>query len=499
MAAPILLIKGTLLIHDNDVIRAERKDLLIENSIISRIDNNIDPPHSATVIDCSGKIISPGFIDTHHHVWQSCLKGTHADQTLVDYFWDGNFISSFLSPQDVFWSQLAGALECVDSGTTTVVDHAHINYSPEHSTEALRATISSGLRSVFAYCPTPRVATWKPEFALDRDLLPPWVMETFERLAGLNPLGPNGRVSLGFAFDGFFLPGPMLRSLYSKVREAGVRLITSHSAYGVQFGAPAQTSAAATLDKNGLLGPDILLSHNNNPTPQDARLVTDKQAKISSTPGTELQMGQGNPVCLRDDFYPLSSLGIDCHSVCSAYMPAQMMLALQWARARRHEDLESQEKWSSDVGFSAASVFNLGTIHGARAIGMEDIIGSLTVGKKADIVVFDCDTPGMVVAADRDPIAAIVLHSTVRDVNTVIIDGVIRKQDGILQPVLASESISGKVDRGQKIEWKDVVPHVMELSRRIDEQKKTTVDGKAARKVIMAAFHMNSEGHVGSV
>lgn len=89
MAATILLQKGTLLIHDNDVIRVERKDLLIEDSLISRIDDSINPPESAMVIDCSGKIISPGFIDTHHHVWQSCLKGTHADQTLVDYFWDG--------------------------------------------------------------------------------------------------------------------------------------------------------------------------------------------------------------------------------------------------------------------------------------------------------------------------------------------------------------------------------------------------------------------------
>lgn len=93
MASSILLKKGTLLIHENDVIRTERKDLLIENSIISKIDNNIEPPQSAEVIDCSEKIISPGFIDTHHHVWQSCLKGTHADQTLVDYFWDGQSLS----------------------------------------------------------------------------------------------------------------------------------------------------------------------------------------------------------------------------------------------------------------------------------------------------------------------------------------------------------------------------------------------------------------------
>jgi hypothetical protein len=70
------------------------------------------------------------------------------------------------------------------------------------ATEALRATIGSGIRSIFGYCPTPRVAQWTPEFKLEPDMLPPWVMKTFDKLASLNPFGPSGRVRLGFAFDG---------------------------------------------------------------------------------------------------------------------------------------------------------------------------------------------------------------------------------------------------------------------------------------------------------
>jgi hypothetical protein len=86
-------------------------------------------PHS----DCTDKIISAGFVDTHHHTWQSLLKGRHANQTLMQYMPEGNFTSSMHSPEDTFWGQLAGCMEMIDCGTTSVVDFSHINYSAEHS------------------------------------------------------------------------------------------------------------------------------------------------------------------------------------------------------------------------------------------------------------------------------------------------------------------------------------------------------------------------------
>ena len=97
------------------------------------------------------------------------------------------------------------------------------------ATEAIRATVASGIRSVFAYCPTPRVATWKPSFTLEQDILPPWVMETWDHLVKLNPFGANGRVRLGFAFDALWLPPKLLQDLFTKVREQGSQLITTHA------------------------------------------------------------------------------------------------------------------------------------------------------------------------------------------------------------------------------------------------------------------------------
>ena len=92
MTTSILLRGGTILIHDEkDVVHWRHSDVLIQNNKIVDIGPKIDvsADNAVNVIDCTDTIISPGFIDTHHHLWQSCLKGTHADETLLDYFVSG--------------------------------------------------------------------------------------------------------------------------------------------------------------------------------------------------------------------------------------------------------------------------------------------------------------------------------------------------------------------------------------------------------------------------
>ena len=87
MAHQILLKNGTLLIHDDrDHVVTQKADLLIRGSEISQIQSFIEPSASMEVIDCSECLVSPGFINTHHHLWQTQLKGVHADHTLLEYF-----------------------------------------------------------------------------------------------------------------------------------------------------------------------------------------------------------------------------------------------------------------------------------------------------------------------------------------------------------------------------------------------------------------------------
>jgi cytosine/adenosine deaminase-related metal-dependent hydrolase len=119
---------GKVLVHDaHDDIQVLEADVLIENNLIAKISPGIDDVADAEVIDCHMKIISPGFVDTHHHLWQTQLKGRHANELLLEYMASGNLQSSNYTREDLYWGQLGGCLEAINAGTTTVVDHSHVN------------------------------------------------------------------------------------------------------------------------------------------------------------------------------------------------------------------------------------------------------------------------------------------------------------------------------------------------------------------------------------
>ena len=141
----ILLKRGIVLEHQQDdhIIPLPNTDVLIKDNRIIQIDKDIEPPKGAEVIDCSNKIVSPGMIDTHNHIWMTQLKGRHADHTLLDYIYSGGLQSFNFEPRDIYWGQLGGCLESIDAGTTTVVDHAHMTNSPEHGKQTCSSLFTS--------------------------------------------------------------------------------------------------------------------------------------------------------------------------------------------------------------------------------------------------------------------------------------------------------------------------------------------------------------------
>ena len=502
----ILLKGGLLLIHDSyKHIQPIQSDVLIEDNTITNISPQISlqaEDITTRTIDCTNKIISPGFISTHHHLYQTQFKGKHANHTLINYFPGGNFAGSLYTPSDAFWGQLGGALEALDAGTTTVVDHSSLNLSPEYPRAAIQALLTSGLRTVYCYTVPRNVSSWEP-FEAEDDMRSPWVMDTFESLAAFAPF--EGRVHVGFAIDNVYLPAETMKSIFARARAAPAKVITSHGvggpAHSMGPGKPAP-SVAQMLDLHGLLGSDILISHSNSPRAEgavpgmqgDAKLFGNPKnaPQISSTPNTELQMGW-SPVALMPEYRAVSSIGIDCHSWGSGYMPLQMNLLLQHARYERAAGLARQDKWSRSVGPSVEDVFNLGTVDGARAIGMEKEVGRIAVGMKADLVVFDTDTPAMLAAAVEDPVAAVVLHSSPRDIAYVIADGVVRKEGGVLVDVEVAGGVGGEgavVEPGTRISWKDVGREIL-TSQELLKGRLEGADMVSAEDKIMDMIHMN--------
>ncbi|OHW99641.1 amidohydrolase family protein [Colletotrichum incanum] len=480
----ILLKNGVLLVHgDEGKVTPTPSDLMIEGDRIVQIDDNIEiSVDNVQVFDCEGKIVSPGFISTHHHVWQTALKGRHVNHTLLEYLPPGNFAGALYSVEDAFWGELGGAMEAIDGGTTTVT-----------APTMIQALAASGIRAVYCYCVPRVVSSWNPLTSQD-DYTSPSVLESWKSLAAKGPYGDE-RIELGFVVDNVYQSPDEMKKLYSELRAAKAKLITSHAAASLAFGNG--PSVVQLLNSHGLLGPDILLSHANFPKDGDAELVAKHDVFISSTPNTELQMGSP-PVGLLPEFEAHSSLGVDCHSWGSSFMPSQMRLGLQYARTERQERLRRKGRWSRHVGPSAEQIFNLATIGGARATGMAGKVGQIRVGAQADLVIFDTSNPSMLPAAEEDPVAAVVLHSSERDIETVIIGGVVRKENGKLLPITVVDEIQGANNLGldrKQFSWREVAKKLIESRKRLNK-KAEGIDMKAAEKTIINNFHMNREAMV---
>ncbi|KAM5343945.1 hypothetical protein ACJ41O_012482 [Fusarium nematophilum] len=485
----ILLKGGTLLVHDDQdhVKPLSNTDLLIQANRIAKIGKGITAPAGAELVNCSGKIISPGFVDTHHHLWQTQLKGCHADQSVFDYIPTGFWQSYAYTPQDMYWGQLGGALEAIDSGTTFVLDHAHGNQSNDH---ALSATIASGIRSIFAYSHPPYFTKWDSKNCeLSRNIMPDSSMAHIFELARGQPYG-NGRVHIGFGFDYWFLPRDAVVGIFSGLRSAGIKLFTSHYAKNPTFG---QHPLIHTLQAYDLIKSpsDILLSHATGLDAQEKAKLVETKVSVSSTPDTEAQMGFGWPLAFTPGVN--YTLGVDCHSNNTSSILSLARSALQMAR---QQDVVAEmdgadgapRRMKLQPRGSTQEAFNAATINGARAVLQGDNIGSIKEGKLADLVIFDAaGSLSMSCVAESDPLTAVVRHSDIRDVEAVLIDGVWRKKAGRICPVSVKET-------GQVLEWPAIRGKLLESQHGIQQRQKNLNLDKA-REALVAMFRID-EGNL---
>jgi len=254
-------------------------------------------------------------------------------------------------------------------------------------------------------------------------------------------------------------------------------------------------TAIETMHACGALSPklNVILSHANFIAENDIKLVKENGAYLSSTPSVELQMGMGVPVCFDADrdVQSCSSLGVDCHNVVLPSIVSEMRAALVNTRAVYNEKFRAAGKIAAKLNHTVQDAYVLGTIHGARAVGMEKDIGSLEVGKKADIIVFDALSPSMICGAQLDPITAIVMHSTPGDIEMTFVDGILRKKDGRILPVSISteDSKVAGVDAAT-LGWSDVGKNLLETQNSLKDKIKE-INPLAAKEKALAAFGMD--------
>jgi len=418
----LLIRNGRVLTMDDALGDLDPADVLIDDGVITAVGPGLDAP-GAEVLDASGMIVTPGFVDTHRHVWQTQLRTVAADWSLFDYVARMRSIyGSFYEAEDAYLGNHVGALEALAAGITTIVDHCHIINSPAHADRAVAGLRDAGIRGVFCYgfYPNP---TQHP-FALSFE--PGWRLDDARRVRREHFADAREPLRLGIApSEVEAMPLDAIRREMELARELGAHRISCHVALGAY---DRGRRIVEQLAADGLLADDVLLVHGSSLTDDELDAVARAGAGISATPETELQMGMGHPVTARALARGVpTSLGIDIVSNYSGDMFAQMRLQLQAQRGLEHAGRTAPPR---EVGLRARSVLELATSGGARVAGLDDVVGRLTPGRQADVVLTRADAVHMVPAVD--PVAALVLYANAADVDTVLVGGRVVKRGGRL-------------------------------------------------------------------
>ena len=421
------LIKSATIVSMDDALSDfSAGDLLIEGNRIRDVRPGIDLGADETeIIDGKGRIVIPGLINAHMHTWQTALRGYAANWTLLEYFRRMHAgLATVFRPDDIYIATLVGALNQINCGATTLVDWCHNNPTPAHTDAAVRGLIESGIRAAFFHgSPKPEPKPGEPHFSE----IPHPRREVERLLAG--PLADrNGLVTLGLA-----ILGPHYSTLDVSLHDFRLARELNLIASMHQGGGPAKTPGGwEKLNEAGLVGPGVNIVHGNDQPRDHQQRHVDLGVSFSVTPENEMIQGHGFPITgrlLKRGVRP--TIGIDLESVLAGDLFAAARVALSMQRALDNaESRKNHGTIPATTTIPAREALRWITTEGARMLGREDQIGSLTPGKLADLVVINASDLNLFPV--HDPVSTAVMQTSLANIEAVMIGGVWKKRNGRL-------------------------------------------------------------------
>ena len=376
-------------------------DVHVRGGAIAAVGRNLTAP-GAEIIDGTGMLVLPGFVETHWHVWTTLLRSLSGDRQEHGYFPTSRTVGTFYTAEDMYAAGKLAAAEAVHSGITFLHDWCHNVRAPEYAEAALRALAESGIRARFSYgSPTGASNDASIDLADLARLRERWSEHS-----------KDGLLTLGLAWRGAASPATVRD--YEVAKELGLPISVHANNFQSSAGGIAQLAAG------GFLGPDVQVIHAVWCTPEEIRALQRTRTSVSVSPYSEMRIGFGMPIVaeLMDGGVTVG-LSVDT--------PALSGNADMFAIMKAIQNIENGRALN-EFKLTARRVLELATIEGARSMGVGDLVGSLTPGKRADLIMVD--TRAVNLAVMTEPAHLLVEAAQPANVDTVMIDGRIVKRGG---------------------------------------------------------------------
>lgn len=420
-----LLIEGaTVITMDPRVGDLRPGSILLEDDRIAAVGAGIHAG-DAEILDGGAFIVIPGLVNAHMHTWQTGLRAVSANWTLLEYFrWMHAGLATRFRPEDIRIATLAGALNQLNCGTTTLVDWCHNNPTPAHTDAAIDGLKESGIRGAFFHgSPKPDPKPGEPHFSeiphprseVERLLRGPFTSRNQLLTLGLAILGPHYS-TLEVALHDFRL-----------ARELG--LVASMHQGG---GAAKTPNGWDVLEREGLVGDYVNIVHGNDVSDDRLARFVDRGVTFSVAPENEMAQGHGHPITGRlRKLGAAPSLGVDLESVISGEMLGVARIALSHQRSLDNAAFRASSGTIPETStIPVREALSWITVEGAQMLGLQDRVGSISPGKQADLVFIRADALNLWPV--HDPVATVVMQASLANIDSVMVAGEWRKRDGKL-------------------------------------------------------------------
>ncbi len=438
---PVLIRGADLLTMDPALGEIEGGDVLIEDGRISAVGDGLTT-EGAEVVDARGMILMPGMTDGHRHVWQIVDSGRLAKTSPSLYAgyqeWKMRTIVS-LTPEDFYLGGLVGGLIAIDSGVTSIIDYAHGQINAETALASARGVKDSGISGWFAfqmgvsssYGPGDTISLAEADAQrIAKTTETHWA--TAERLQNEVFSDSDGLMQLSLApASGNGSPLAEIEMEWSRIRSMGIDMVSAHlhkTAQPMPEGYMGhRDSGIPDLHDAGLLGPDYHATHANRLTAEELAMLRDSGGMLCATtmgefPYVAAGAHRGPSMHARARAAGVAvGIGMDV-SLVLTHDYFEHVRAAFWSHY--------MEPAGTDIArdYHASDVLDFATTLGAKSIRLGNVTGSITVGKRADLVLLRTDRIGFAMQgslADR-----VVNHAAREDVDSVWISGEAKKRNG---------------------------------------------------------------------